>query len=119
MGEYVRVLPRDLFNEASLLKCMGRIVILLQETPDHHAEIVEEQVDRFRVSQDASSGSIRLSNVTFVVRGVPHLLERPLNARSPWPLIVAGDGRDPDFEEVQVFEDDGSFTGEMLELIRR
>jgi hypothetical protein len=28
---YFRVIPRDLFNEASLLKCYGRLAILLDD----------------------------------------------------------------------------------------
>lgn len=29
MSTYIRVLPRDLFNEADLLKCVARLWILL------------------------------------------------------------------------------------------
>ncbi len=28
---YHRVLPRDLFNDANLLKCMGRLIMLIDD----------------------------------------------------------------------------------------
>lgn len=31
MARYIRVVPRDLFNEGDLLKCYGRLWILLDE----------------------------------------------------------------------------------------
>lgn len=117
MSDYIRVLPRDLFNEASLLKCVGRLWLLLGQNPDHRAAITPEMVDRFEIGQDDSSGSISIENVTFSVGGVPHRIERPLNSRAPWPLVVTSDGLDPDFDEVQVFDDNGDFTPEMLALI--
>ncbi len=33
--EYTRVIPRDLFNEAKLLKCIGRLVLLIHDG-DHN-----------------------------------------------------------------------------------
>ena len=42
-------------------------------------------------------------------------LSRPLNARSPFPLYMILE----DDEEIQVFNDDGSFTEEMLEFLRK
>lgn len=114
---YVRVLPRDLFNEASLLKMYGRLWIALDDRRDHNARLVEEDVDRFDVTQDETSGAITIANVTFTVDGVPHRLERPLNARDEWPLWVETREDDPDFEPVRVFDEDGGLTPEMLTLI--
>jgi hypothetical protein len=117
MGKYVRVLPRDLFNEASLLKLYGRLWIALDEMRDHVAAFVEEDVDEFDVSQDEASGAITIANITFTVAGVPHRLERPLNSRAAWPLWVEASEADPDFDPVRVFDDEGALSAEMLELI--
>ena len=40
---YTRVIPRDLFNEGDLLKCYGRLWILLDETRGHVAQLGEEE----------------------------------------------------------------------------
>lgn len=116
MTDYKRVLPRDLFNEAGLLKAVGRVVVLLGETDNHTARILEDQVDQFRIIQDATSGSIRIANITFQVNGREWILERALNSRFSWSL----EARLPDYseDEIEVFTDNGDFTKEMLDLIR-
>lgn len=54
---YNRVIPRDLFNESSLLKCLGRLYICLENTPGHAAEL--QQVGReFDIRQSDDDGSI-------------------------------------------------------------
>ena len=114
---YRRVLPRDLFNEGSLLKCYGRLWILLSEINGHNAQIAEEDVDHFVIQQNEATGGLIITNLTFLVDGIPYRLERPLNSREAWPLIVTERAEDPDFDEVEVFDDDGNFTEEMLDLI--
>lgn len=117
VGGYRRVLPRDLFNEGSLLKCYGRLWILLSETHGHNAQIVEEDVDHFDIQQNEATGGLTVTNLTFTIDGVPYRLERSLNSREAWPLMVTERAGDPDFEEVEVFDDHGNFTEDMLGLI--
>lgn len=117
MTNYKRVIPRDLFNEANLKKCYGRLAILLGETRDHKASIGPESVDNFIVSQNYATGGITISNLDFIVNGVKYILERPLNSRQEWPLYVTGQDDDPDFEEIEVFDESGNFSEEMLEFI--
>ncbi len=117
MSNYVRVLPRDLFNEAGLLKMMGRLWILLSETPGHNAEIVEEDVPHFDIQQDESSGAIYVANVRFRIDGVERRLSRPLNSRSSWSFWMTGTEDDPDFDEVAVFDENGNFTEDMRRAI--
>jgi hypothetical protein len=112
---YLRVLPRDLFNEASLLKCLGRVWILLDDRRDHSAELAHG-CEAFDVEQDEADGSISVANIAFYVRGVPYRLSRPLNSREAWPLYASCDD-DPDFDEISVFDDAGNFSAAMLALI--
>lgn len=113
---YRRIIPRDLFNEADLLKCLGRLYIALDNLHDHKALFAEDEdgVERFVIEQDESSGGIYVENLTFVIKGEPHQLYRPLNARTKWPLYVTH-WRDID---ERVFDGDGALTPEFLELIR-
>lgn len=117
MSTYTRVIPRDLFNEGSLLNLYGRLVILLGETRDHDARFEQEQVPYFDVVQDDSSGMLSIANLSFSVRGERYRLSRPLNSREKWSLWLTS-YEDPDFEEISVFDDGGDLSAEMLDLIR-
>lgn len=97
---YMRVIPRDLFNEANLLKCLGRIYICLERLPRCNVTL-ESNGQEFRIDQSQCSGAIYCSNVPL------------LNARDPWPLYASL----PDDDECEVFTNDGEFTAEFLELI--
>lgn len=112
MSNYIRVLPRDLFNEAGLLKCLGRLWILTDETREHAAKFTTEDVNVFDIVQDEGSGAIYVRNVEFCVHGVAYLLTRPLNARSAWPLYL-----ETADDAVSVFDDDGNLSADMRKFI--
>jgi hypothetical protein len=114
--QYRRVLPRDLFNEANLLKCYGRLWILI-EGREKQARLEEEYCMRFDIVQDDASGAITISNLYFTVRGVRYRLMRPLNSREAWPLLVEHMDPEADFESIPVFDDEGNFTPEMLAFL--
>jgi hypothetical protein len=117
MSNYIRVLPRDLFNEASLLKCYGRLWILLDEMRDHCAAFVTEDADAFDIAQDEASGSIYVQNIDFQVMGISCRLTRPLNSRSSWPLYVEDMDERNGFDPVPVFDDNGNLSVDMMTLI--
>lgn len=100
---YQRVLPRDLFNEANLLKCIGRLVLLIEDgklpgwTYKHAG-------NAFIIEQDESDGSLSVFNILFYFNGGNVHMRRPLNARGPWPLLADG------YDECYVFDDDGNFV---------
>lgn len=113
---YNRVVPRDLFNEASLLKCYGRLCILLDNLPrsSHRARLSEGDGSEFEVCQDDGDGSLTVSNLPFTIARRPFRLCRPLNSRRPWPLyVIDGDG-----EETEVFTDEGELTADFAHLIK-
>lgn len=112
---YSRVIPRDLFNEANLLKCYGQIFINLETSGLSHVELVHDD-NTFDVEQDESDGSLFIANVVLKVHGKPQKLRRPMNSREPWPLILV------DLEDevdIPVFNDDGSFTEDLLQHFKR
>lgn len=106
---YQRVIPRDLFNESNLLKCMGRIYILLETTDCSNVELTHDD-EAFDIEQNQYTGGIYVRNVRLMVRGKHVHLERPLNSRGAWPLYATME----DDDEISVFDDDGNFTQEML-----
>lgn len=117
MSNYIRVIPRDLFNEANLLKCLGALYIALENAGAHRAQYEAEAVNRFDIRQNEDDGSIYVANLPFSIAGRTYHLSRPLNSRQPWPLWLS-DFEDPDFEPIQVFEDDGHLSVDFLALIR-
>lgn len=110
---YRRVLPRDLFNESSLLKCYGRLWIALDQAG--LARFSEDDMGRFEIEQRESDGSIYIANLKLHARGETYLLTRPLNSRRSWPLYaepVDGDG-DP----IEVFDNQGGLSEEFVNRI--
>lgn len=110
---YVRVIPRDLFNEANLLKCYGQIYINLETAGLPNVELVHDG-KAFDIQQDAADGSIHVSNVKLMVRGDLCRLFRPLNSRGTWPLYFL----DGDEDELEVFAEDGTFSREIADFLQ-
>ena len=117
MKFYPRQIPRDLFNEASLLKMMGQVCLELENVRDHNASLSPDQVKAFDIEQDPATGSISVTNLTFTVSSTRYALTRPLNSREPWPLYLASINEQDDFEEIAVFDENGSFSDEMVNFI--
>lgn len=113
---YRRVMPRDLFNEGSLLTCLGKLWIRLDDRRDHNAYLGRDTDDDapYTIRQNESDGSIS-ADVTFLIGGDYARLYRPLNCRSYWPLYCEFND-----EVVRVFEDchtDAILTYEFQKLI--
>lgn len=113
---YLRVIPRDLFNEANLLKCYGQLYLNLERLNLPNVEI-QHDGESFDVQQDPESGDLFLSNVRLVVNDQPCRLSRPLNSRAPWPLLLLTESNGVVEDEVHVFSDDGAFSLEMHSFI--
>lgn len=114
--EYRRVIPRDFFNEANLLKCYGQMWLNLERLNLRDVALEQdEDGGPFQVVQDDDSGATRLGNVYFVVVGAQFALHRPLNSREPFPLYLTTSEGD----ELGVFNDDGTFSADMLAFLQR
>jgi hypothetical protein len=110
---YTREIPRDLSNEANLLKCCGRIYINL-ETAGLSDVAMEHDGAAFDVQQESGSGDIFVANIKLTIKGKEYRLYRRLNSRESWPLYLI----DENNEELDVFADDGSFSPEMTAFSR-
>lgn len=108
---YGRVIPRDLFNDANLLKCYGALYIALENndsldiTMDHHD-------DTFDIEQTEDGGTY-IANIVVSFQGEPMRLERPMNSRKSYPLIWITE----DWEYIDIFNDNGTFSAEFLEKV--
>lgn len=108
---YLRVIPRDLFNEANLLKCLGRFWIETERFQPKHVTI-EHDGEPFDVAQNDDDGTITVRNVEIAINGKRFYAWRPLNSRETWPLYF-----DSCDDIVAAFNDDGTLTAEMLAII--
>ncbi len=101
---YLRVLPRDAFNEAKLLKCVGKLTLLIEDamlpgwTYDYDGA-------PFNVCQDESDGSISVANLTFYKNADRVHVYTPMNCKRTWPACASGEDFDGDF----VFDETGKF----------
>lgn len=105
MKTYQRVIPRDLFNEAKLLKCMGQLALIIHDgvrwkdlRVDFHGR------DRFRIEQDSGSGGLEMANVYVMLGKLEILMHTAYNSKEPYPLYATLWNE----EEVPVFNDDGT-----------
>lgn len=126
---YLRVIPRDLFNEASLLKMLGALWIRLENLhPDYSASVPgmgpdanrdhgDDWAGGFEIEQDPASGAIYAVGFDLLTNGLRYRLERPLNSREPWPLYAT----DPEGvrDEIEVFDDQGNLSPEILGAMRK
>lgn len=104
---YLRVIPRDLFNEASLLKCLGKLALQLEDNYRHRDVHLEDFGQAFAIEQNPDDGSIHVANLPFMVDGVQYNLYRPLNSREDWPLWLSTDA-----EDIPVFDNFGGLSPE-------
>lgn len=116
---YRRVLPRDLFNEAKLLKCYGQLSLLIHDGKvaglplelEHSAGVFPE----FVIEQDGLRGHLLCSNLSLRLavsgnRTTGITLGLPVNIRGAYPLVCVT----PAETEIEVFNDDGSLSEEFL-----
>lgn len=110
-----RAIPRDLFNEANLLVCFGRISLLCHDgkVPGFHCE-GPEGYEAFGVEFDQDNNALTLSNVklTSDATGVTVELGVWYNSREKWPMFAYED-------LVSVFDDEGQLTDEFKSLLAR
>lgn len=109
---YQRVLPRDLFNEAKLLKCLGRLFLMQannQLNPNIRLEHDTSLNAGFTINQDQSDGSFFVSNISVYVNDVLFYHCANLNCKDAYPLILTCSKTD---EEFYVFDDNGNLASE-------
>lgn len=112
---YTRVIPRDLFNEAKLLKCYGQLALHIHNG-DCPPGLLIEHTNTWRVDQHPDCGGLYFSFGMIVSAGGMRLdLRTTYNSKLAYPLLCT-DTKDGVF---YVFTDDGVFTSEFSEYCRK
>lgn len=114
---YRRVIPRDLFNESSLLKNLGRLALLIEDgfAPEGLKLVHHDPTAGFQIEMSASDGSICCPGLTLYTKHRAFAIpQRPLNSRDEWPLLIEADD-----DEMRVFDGNGNFSVEFLDWAER
>jgi len=111
---YQRVIPRDLFNEADLLKCLGKFYIMAEHRPIVR---ILHSGHTFNIVQNSDDGSIYCDNICVIIGRKTYDHFRPLNSRSPWPLYLRL-RNDPDADDFRVFDDEGNLSDDVKRLLQ-
>lgn len=111
---YSREIPRDFFNEAMLLKCMGQLRIHAGTCTQLKGVTFQFDHDGgpFEIGKDEGSGDISVVNCQVTINGIKPLFYTPLNSRDSYPLIC-----ELDSNQYYVFEGDGEFTEEFIQFV--
>lgn len=111
---YRRVIPRDLFNEAKLLKCLGRLVLKIHDgmLPDLTFSH-DDDGEAFDIEQ-GECGELEVTNLHFFTgKGIQVYFHTTYNSKMDYPLLG-----NIGWDEAYVFDDNGELTTEFKDLIK-
>jgi hypothetical protein len=114
--EYKRVIPRDLFNEAKLLKCLGQLSLLIHDgkCPKSLQLQHNNPEQGFLIGIDESDGGVYCHNLKLFLGEIEIYLVSVLNSKDNYPLLYRDDN-----EEGEVFTKQGELSQEFLEMISK
>lgn len=115
---YTRVIPRDLFNEAKLLKCLGQLSLLVHDGVDHKRQPtppalrIEHDGDAFYICQIEADGGLYCTTVRVFAGKKEFMVSSRYNSKQAFPLQF-----DTMDDNGDVFNDDGTLTSEFVEMV--
>lgn len=112
--DYQRVIPRDLFNESKLLKCMGRLCLLIHDRMIPFVGRVDHDGSPFVIGL-IDDGSLTVTNVKVKVNGKYYRFKTTYNSKSNYPFFLETE----DYEDILVFNESGDFDHEFIEFCKK
>lgn len=111
---YRREIPRDLFNEAKLLKCVGRLILLIHnnDIPEGFEMSFKHNGKPFKIGL-MRDGSLTVDNVQISVNGIPCVFKTTYNSKSNFPFYL-----EYELTDYPVFTDKGEFDEEYIEIAK-
>lgn len=107
---YVRVLPRDLFNEAKLLKCLGQLCLHIHDQLTPVPMSFEHDGEAFEVCLDEDQ-HLYVYNLEFKINDKVFCFGTPYNSKDSYPLHICFD----DYTYIRVFNESGEWTSEFID----
>ena len=106
---YLRVLPRDLFNESKLLKNMGQLCLAIHDGITPVPMNFHHDGEPFNICQNPNDGALYVANLTIWVNRV--LVEFTATYNSKKPFTLWARTRNDDYE---VFTNEGDFHPDFI-----
>lgn len=118
---YMRVFPRDLFNEAKLLKCAGLLCLkILDYQAPKELSYNDDENDTSPLIGLSDDGSLSMTNLNVMINGKRAVFITTYNSKSNYPFYMRIYGKRYDeFEDIPVFTESGEFETEFLEYINK
>lgn len=107
---YNRVIPRDLFNEAKLLKCVGRLCLMIHNNQTPVDMNFEHDGAEFEIIM-LPGGSLCISNVLISIKGLEKTFATSYNSKSNYPFFIIDDEEG----EIYIFNENGDFTQDFID----
>lgn len=109
-SHYQRVIPRDLFNEAKLLKSIGRLVLLILDGKALNGMTYEHDGEPFEVGL-LDEGSLNIKNIHFNMADQRLFFKTTYNSKAAYPLYCEWD-----YVDYLVFDEDGEYAQEFIDF---
>ena len=100
--EHQREIPRDLFNEAKLLKCMGLLSLRIHDGNTPTPMTLDWNREKFDVRYDID-GDTYISNMTLYVNDEIQEVRCLMNSKDNYPMVFQNNLE-------RVFEEDGKWN---------
>lgn len=110
--KYIRVIPRDLFNESKLLKCLGRLILLIDDNEAPEGLKFQHDDESFEIGL-YDDGYLGIANVFFFINEIPVVFKSTYNSKSSYSLFC-----EFDYCEYLVFDEEGNFEPDFLEFVK-
>lgn len=116
---YTRVFPRDFFNEAKLLKCIGRLFLLkldgfMEEEPLNKI-VIRCDSNGFIIGQEQSAGGLFILNMYSAINNEKVIFCTKYNSKEKYPLELMT----LNYKYIAVFNEEGNFTTELIEYLNK
>lgn len=114
-SNYERVIPRDLFNEAKLLKSMGRLCLLIldKKTPVEMESEHDGKPFEIALTED---GNLTIRNLNIYINGQVYEFHTTYNSKDNYPLYMIDN---EEYVEYEVFDDKGEFSKDFVEFCEK
>jgi len=109
---YIRVIPRDLFNEAKLLKCLGLLTLKIHDNQAPKGLKVEQIDDLFAIGL-TQDGSLQCGSLEFSYNNKVLTFQSTYNSKSNFPFYCYFD-----YCEYLVFDENGHFDLEFIDFLK-
>lgn len=118
---YQRQIPRDLYNESKLLKCLGQLALYIHNGHDcaYHPTPLSLRLEHddsvhsgFEIDQSLDDGGLYCRNVNLYINDEMVNLYHRYNDKDVFTLLFEHDG-----SMGEVFNNDGTFSKDFLDFV--